>query len=101
MAIQSINSTEAYNHPIMNGFNSRFKGISYGYMNLNKKPEYYPKATFKDKFLAGVGAVGGVSLATWGLMKHQKVKNPLKLEYDAKSMLLTAGLGNKIGRAHV
>lgn len=93
MAIQSINSNNTPNRPIMNGFHSRFNGISYGYMNLESR-EYLPKATLKDKILAGTGSVAGISIATLAFMKHQKVKNSLKLKYDAKTMLAMAGSAN-------
>lgn len=95
MAVSLLNVNMAPNHSIT-GFRANRKDISYGYINLEKK-ENLPKATTKDKILAATGAIAGVSLATAGFMKHQKIKNPLKLKYSVPVMLSMAASGNAGG----
>ena len=44
--------------------------------------------TQEDKIQAFAGALLGTTIAMVGLMKHQKIKNPLKLNYELGEMLL-------------
>ena len=89
----SINSK---NHP--SSVFSQFGGreISCGYMYLperdrvkNKKEKFTP-----EKVRALVGSIGGVALVLGTLMKKQKVKNPLHVDYKVSQMLTMAAAGN-------
>lgn len=48
----------------------------------------------KENILAFAGSVMGVSLVLAGMMKHQKIKNPMKLNYRVQEMLMMAGCAN-------
>lgn len=45
----------------------------------------------KDKFQAGIGSAIGTILPLIFMMKKQKIKNPFKLEYGLKDMLILSG----------
>lgn len=49
------------------------------------------KATIDDKMQAGLGALVGMAIPMVAMMKHQKVKNPFKLKYGLKEMLVLSG----------
>ena len=49
---------------------------------------YERKVTNTDKLKAAVGSVIGTALPMAYLMKKRKIKNPLKLEYELKDMIL-------------
>ena len=49
------------------------------------------KITPKDKLKAGVGSIAGLALPMAYMMKKQKIKNPLKLEYLTKDMVTLSG----------
>ena len=49
------------------------------------------KETIDDKIQAGIGAAIGVAIPLIMMMKRQKVKNPFKLEYGLKEMLILSG----------
>lgn len=71
--------------------------ISYGQMNLKKSPEVQQNGkdiTDKDKILAGIGAVTGVSIPLLAFMKHQNVSNIFKVKYKVQHMLIMAGCAN-------
>lgn len=89
----SINSK---NHP--SSVFSQFGGreISCGYMYLPERDRVKKK---KEKFTpekvrALVGSIGGVALVLGTLMKKQKVKNPLHVDYKVSQMLTMAAAGN-------
>lgn len=44
-----------------------------------------------DKLKAGIGAVGGIAIPMYFMMKKQKVKNPFKLHYGLKEMIVLSG----------
>ena len=46
------------------------------------------KATNSDKLQAAAGAIIGTAIPLLMMMKHQKLKNPLKLEYGLKEMIV-------------
>ena len=47
--------------------------------------------TTDDKIRAGIGSVIGMALPLIFLMKNQKVKNPFKLNYGMKEMIILSG----------
>ena len=77
MAIESIqvNTTP---QPLrrMSSFMSNRKEISYGHINVKKNPsqENQQGLTKKDKILASIGAITGVSIVLAAIMKKQKRK---------------------------
>lgn len=97
MAIESIqvNTTP---QPLrrMSSFMSNRKEISYGHINVKKNPsrENQQGLTKKDKILASIGAITGVSIVLAVIMKKQKIKNPFKVEYTVVEMLSMAAAGN-------
>ena len=46
------------------------------------------KESLKDRFQAGIGAILGTVLPMAFMMKRQRIKNPFKLEYGLKEMLI-------------
>lgn len=49
------------------------------------------KETENDKIQALVGSILGTAITLIAMMKHQKVKNPLKLKYGLKEMVVLSG----------
>ena len=49
---------------------------------------YERKVTMPDRIKAGIGAAIGTILPMMYLMKKKKIKNPLKLDYELKDMIL-------------
>ena len=95
MAITPINVNLEQNIP--KGYK---KDIPYGYIDLRESKEikqYVPEATKKDKILALTGSAIGVSSVVAGLMRHQKVKNPLKLQIKKVWQMLTMAAAGNIG----
>ena len=77
-----------------NNFDAENKPIAYGHLDLSsdrKDPEH--KHT-KDKALAAIGAVAGVTVPLLSFMKAQKIKNPFKVQYKVQHMLTMAACGN-------
>lgn len=60
--------------------------------HLNHRVRNYNRDISKaDKTKALIGSTGGTALSLLYMLKKQKVKNPLKLKYDMKDMLLVSG----------
>ena len=60
--------------------------------HLNHRVRNYNRDISKaDKTKALIGSTGGTALSLLYMIKKQKVKNPLKLKYDMKDMLLVSG----------
>lgn len=60
--------------------------------HLNHRVRNYNRDISKaDKTKALMGSTGGTALSLLYMLKKQKVKNPLKLKYDMKDMLLVSG----------
>lgn len=93
MALQSINSIAFQSgQSSLNSIPTR-KNISYGYIDMSQS-EKEKQIPTKDKVLAGIGStLGTVSVLAY-CMKHQKVKNPFKIQYTVKEMLAMAAAGN-------
>ena len=90
MALQSINNLTS---PNLVGFMPTRKNISYGYIDMSQSVKENQIPT-KDKIRAGIGStIGAMSVLAY-CMKHQKVKNPFKIEYTVKEMLAMAAAGN-------
>ena len=78
MAIESIQVNTTTPQPLrrMSSFMSNRKEISYGHINVKKETasgksaKPYPK----DKILAAIGAITGVSIVLAAIMKRQKSK---------------------------
>lgn len=97
MALTSINNANIIHKQTMASFLPQRKEISYGYIDLSKpedKKYHENTASPKDKVLAAIGSATGTGLALAGWMKHQKIKNPLKLKYRVKEMLSIAAAAN-------
>lgn len=96
MTIQSINITDPNKNNSYISFKENERP-TFGHINMKKDEkvkEYAPKATKKDKLLAATGAVTGVGIALATIMKRQKIKNPLKINYKVTQMLSMAAAGN-------
>ncbi len=52
---------------------------------------YERKITNGDKIKAAVGAIAGTVIPMAFMMKKQKIKNPMKLEYGLKEIILLSG----------
>ena len=75
------------------------QGISFGTINKAKRtPKLLAKdddkTVKKEKMLALIGSVSGVAIPLLYFMKQQKIKNPLKVKYTIKEMLIMAASGN-------
>lgn len=96
MAVEQVKHNIYHAHNMTNFLANR-KEITYGYINLPKSDETLRKGkplTTKDKVLAATGSIIGVSIPLLAFMKSQKVKNPFKVNFKLKEMLLTAAGGN-------
>lgn len=93
MAIEPI-ATNVYQTHRINEFKPNRKNISYGYMNLQKSNDSENGLSKKDRILAGLGSAIGVGATVLAYMKHQKVSNMFKLEYNAYKMIGMAAAGN-------
>lgn len=93
MAIESITTNVSQRHN-MKSFMANRKNISYGYINLEKSKDSEYGLSKKDKILAGVGSSLGVAVPVLAFMKHQKVNNMFKLEYNAYKMIGMAAAAN-------
>lgn len=93
MAIEPI-ATNVYQTHSINEFKHNRKNISYGYMNLQKSNDSENGLSKKDRILAGLGSTIGVGATVLAYMKHQKVSNMFKLEYNAYKMIGMAAAGN-------
>ena len=101
MSVTPVNSYTSNNKSRKSGAFSQFEGreISYGYMNLPQNKDKYIK---DDKFTpekarALVGSITGVALVLGTLMKQQKIRNPLHVDYKVSQMLTMAAAGNSGG----
>jgi len=77
--------------------NNNSRRFSFGYINLEDEDASDLKQQNllnRDKILAGIGSVAGVSLVVGSMMKIQKTKNPMNLRYTVVEMLSMAGMGN-------
>ncbi len=84
----------------MTSFRSNRKEISYGYININSSPDVPQKSSKSskaNKILAAAGAITGVGTVLTVIMKHQKIKNPMKVKYTVKEMLCMAAAGDTGG----
>lgn len=96
MAIQKVDTIITPKHT-MTSFLANRREISYGYIDLQKHsdPNMQPqRASNKDITLAAAGSIAGTVLTLIGIMKKQKIKNPFKIDYSIKEMLLMAGAAN-------
>lgn len=99
MAVSSINANITPIHT-MTSFLANRKEISYGYINVknSSSTEYKKqKPTAKDKILAALGGMLGAGTTLAVLMKRQKIKNPLHVQYKVGSMLTMAACANTGG----
>ncbi len=80
-AINIYTPKTLYNQTTVNNSIKSFNG-SKNAANNNEK---------KDKILAFIGAVTGVGLVLGTMMKKQKIKNPMKVNYTVVEMLSMAG----------
>lgn len=55
---------------------------------LSRRNHSYRKVTDKDKLQAGIGAVLGTIIPMAFMMKRQGIKNPFKLEYGLREMIV-------------
>lgn len=56
-----------------------------------RKSAYEKEITPNDKLKAGIGSIIGTFIPMIFMMKKQKVKNPLKLSYGLKDMVILSG----------
>jgi len=67
-----------------------FKNIAASaHMRRNKSYEH--EVTTSDKIKAGIGATAGTAIPMILMMKKRGIKNPFKLEYGLKEMVLISG----------
>lgn len=97
MAIEQINSTNLKPYSSVANFPKIRKDISYGYINLHKSEEVIRNGkdiTTKDKILAGLGSMIGVSIPLFTFMKRQKAPNIFQVKYNAAKMITMAACAN-------
>ena len=94
MTIRSINRTASvYNSVHSNNPNRQDIPLE-TYLSEHDYPDNNKnhKSFFtKDNVLAFIGSVSGVGLVLGAMMKRQKIKNPMKLNYRVQEMLAMAG----------
>lgn len=56
-----------------------------------RRNRHHREATTLDKYQAAVGSILGTVAAMAFIMKRQKIKNPLKIKYGIKDMVLMSG----------
>jgi len=97
----SITPVNNYNINSKNTPSSAFsqfgkREVTYGHINIQPdehKPNTKEKFT-PEKIRAAIGSIGSVALVLGTLMKKQKVKNPLHVDYKVSQMLTMAAAGN-------
>ena len=101
MAIEKITPNNENNRQTLSAYShANRKEISYGYINLRKSEDtqlHGKDITPKDKILATIGAITGVSIPLITFMKQQKAPNIFKVKYKVKHMLTMAACGNMGG----
>ena len=68
--------------------------IPYGHINIDEGETINSKKYTPEKMRAAIGSIGSVALVLGALMKKQKVKNPLHVDYKVSQMLTMAAAGN-------